>query len=247
LLGQEVLGLYFVAMQLASLPVKKISSVVNQVAFPAFAQTQHDSRLVAQYILKSLRLLYFVAVPILWGISSIAKEIVDVILGANWQAAVVPLQLLPIIMPLTMISPFLNTAFQGIGKPGIVFKNVLTASAILPPAFLIGANWDLLGLSLAWILGFPVVLAINLRRMLPLVGLRWGQVLGAAAPASVGGCAMYAAVMLTRHVAQPMEAPIRMVVLIVVGALTYSSVIWVVNREGFRELADLLGRSRKRV
>ena len=191
LLGQELLGFYSVAMHVASLPVQKLSSIINQVAYPAFAQTRHNPTLVSQYILKSLRLLCFVAVPVLWGISSIASEIVDVILGPKWHSAEIPLQLLPLVMPLSMISTFLNTAFQGTGHGGIVLKNVLTASVILPCVFLIGAHWGLLGLSLAWVFGFPVVLAINLRRMLSLIGLRWRQVLGAVTPAALSGCGMY--------------------------------------------------------
>jgi teichuronic acid exporter len=239
MLGHELLGLYSVAMHLASLPVNKLAPVLNQVAFPAFARTQHDSML-SHHILKSLRLLCFFAVPVLWGISSIAPEIVNVILGPKWQPALVPLQLLPLIMPLSLMSVFLNAAFQGIGQGGVVFRNVLTASVILPPAFLIGANWGLLGLSLAWLVGFPIVLTMNLWRMLPLVGLRLSEVLGTAAPATLSGCGMYISVMLTRHSAAPIEASIRMSLLIVVGAATYWGLSWVINRDGVRELTGFL-------
>lgn len=240
LLGHELLGSYSVAMHLASLPVQKLSSILNQVAFPAFAQSQHDKTLVSRYLLKSLRLLCFIAIPILWGISSIAPEIVDVILGPKWHTALVPLQLLPLVMPLTMISPFLNTAFQGTGHGAIVFRNVLTASLLLPCAFLIGVNWGLLGLSLAWVCGFPIVLAINLRRMLPLLGLRWSDVLANTLPAALTGCGMYGAVVLARYVAESIDAFPRMIVLILVGGVTYSLFALCVNRESTRELVQLL-------
>jgi len=42
LLGKEALGVYSVAMHLASLPIQRIAGIVNQIAFPAFARLQGD-------------------------------------------------------------------------------------------------------------------------------------------------------------------------------------------------------------
>ena len=174
--GKDLLGFYSIALHLASLPVQKISSIVNQIAFPAFAEAQHDARAVTWHMLKGIRLLSFLSFPVLWGISSIAPEIVAVLLGSKWESAIVPLQVLPLVMPVTILSPFLNTAFQGIGKSYIVLRNAMTACVILPAAFWIGAHWGLLGMSLAWLIGFPLVFYLNLRRMLPLVGLKVSSV-----------------------------------------------------------------------
>jgi len=243
LLGRELLGLYSVAMHLASLPVQKLSSIINQVAFPAFAQSQHDLALTSQYILKSLRIMCFFAVPMLWGISSITPEIIDVVLGPKWHGLLIPLQLLPLVMPLTIISPFMNTALQGIGHASVVFWNVLTATLVLPAAFLIGANWGLLGLSLAWIFGFPVVLALNLRRMLPYLGLRLREVLVSAAPSVVAGCGMYVSVALFRYFAAGTAAPLRLSLLMIVGAAGYVGMSWLVNRNGVKEIVQLLRHS----
>ena len=197
--GKDLLGFYSISLHLASLPVQKISSVVNQIAFPAFAEAQHDTAAVPWHMLKGIRLLSFLSFPVLWGISSIAPEIVDVLLGPKWEAAKVPLQLLPLVMPITILSPFLNTAFQGIGKTGVVLWNATTACVILPAAYWIGAHWGLLGMSLAWLIGFPFVFYLNLRRMLPIVGLKLSQVLGAAAWPAAAAVVMYACVMLTRY------------------------------------------------
>lgn len=239
LLGHHLLGIYSVAMHLASLPVHKLAPVLNQVAFPAFARAQHESA-VPQHILRALRFLFLFAVPVFWGISSIAPEIVGVILGPTWQAALTPLQVLSLVMPLSVMSLFLNSAFQGIGHGGVAFKNVLTAALIMPAAFVIGASGGLTGLTLAWVAGLPIVLFVNLRRMMPLIGLRLVEVAGTAAPALLSGGAMYGAVLLTRQAAAPLEAPVRMALLILVGAATYCGSSWICNRRGVMELAGFL-------
>jgi O-antigen/teichoic acid export membrane protein len=247
LLGKELLGFYSVSMHLASLPVQKLSGVINQVAFPAFARSQDNPGAVSQYLLKALRVLGFVAFPVLWGISSIAPEIVAVLLGSKWEAAVMPLQVLPLVMPLSMVSPFLNTAFQGIGRGGVVFMNVLTACLVMPMAFWVGASWGLLGLCIAWVVGFPLVLIANLWRMLPLVALRLRDVLAAFAPAVLTSAGMYAAVSIARYLtADALGAPLRMALLIGVGVASYAALVWTANRTAVDEIAELFGLERLR-
>jgi O-antigen/teichoic acid export membrane protein len=245
LLGKESLGFYSVAIHLASLPVQKISAVINQVALPAFARSQHDPGLVAQYLLKAVRLLSFVSFPVLWGISSIAPEFAAVVLGPKWDPAVLPLQLVPLIMPLYFINLFLNTAFQGIGWSGVACRNALSACLIMPAAFWTGAHWGLLGLSLAWVIGLPTVMADNLRRMLPLLGLKFEQVLSAAAPAVLASVGMYASVAIARQFAgSTLGAPLLMALLIGVGVASYAVLARLVNRRGVDEIAELLGLER---
>jgi hypothetical protein len=48
-------------------------------------------------------------------------EIVGVLLGVKWESAIVPLQLLPLVMPVTILSPFQH-GLQGIGKTHVVLR-----------------------------------------------------------------------------------------------------------------------------
>lgn len=245
LLGKELLGFYSVAMHLASLPVQKISSVINQVAFPAFAQMQHSPEDVRMHLLKATRMLSFLSFPVLWGISSIAPEIVSVLLGAKWEPAVLTLQLLPMVMPLTMLSPFFSSAFQGIGRGGVVLMNVATACVVMPAAFLVGAQWGLFGLCMAWIVGFPLVFLANLQRMLPQVGLKVSQVLGTLALPALAAAGMYACVGMVRHLAySSLSAPILMATLIASGAAGYTAISLAINRRGIREILEMFRRGR---
>jgi teichuronic acid exporter len=243
LLGKELLGFYSVAMHLASLPVQKISSVFNQVALSAFAHAQHQPETVPLHMLKGIRMLSLLSFPVLWGISSIAPEFVMVFLGSKWMPAVESMRLLPLVMPLTMLSPFLNTAFQGIGRGGVVFMNTLTASVILPGAFWVGSNWGLFGLCVAWLIGFPLVFLVNLHRMLPLVGLKLSAVLAAIALPALASAGMYACVSLARQVwVATVAPPVLMVILITVGATGFAIITLAINRKGIREAMDLFQR-----
>jgi hypothetical protein len=158
-----------------------------------------------------------------------------------------PLQMLPLVMPITMLSPFLNTAFQGIGRGGVVFMNVLTACLVMPAAFWVGTHWGLFGLCVAWVLGFPLVFIVNLWRMLPLVALRLRDVWSALAPAALTSAGMYVAVSVARYLAADgLGAPFLMALLIAVGAASYAALVWAASRSAVDEIAELFGLERLR-
>jgi len=115
----------------------------------------------------------------------------------------------------------------------------------MPTAFWAGAQYGLTGLALAWLIAFPVVFVLNLRRMLPLLNLRVIHVMRAVAPAALAGVCMYGAVTFARGFATAhVQGPLLMVMLIAIGAATYLSLVWLTNRNVVREIADLLGIAR---
>lgn len=242
LLGKEALGFYSVSMHLASLPIQKLSGVVNQVGLPAFARTQTDDALAAAYLLKALHVAALAAFPVLWGISAIAPEIVAVLLGDKWTKATVPLQILPLVMPLTMASVIFSTALQGVGRGGIVVRNLITACIVMPAAFWVGAHWDVAGLCLAWVLAYPVVLGLNFNRMLPVIGLTWRDMLRVLAPVVLATASMYGAVGAVRSlVGEALGASGLLPLLIGVGMGTYGLVLWTGHRKSVEEFAGVFG------
>lgn len=243
LLGKEALGFYSVAMHLASLPVQKISGILNQVAFPAFSQIKDDPNLVATHVLKAVRILSFFAFPVLWGVSSVAPELVRLLLGANWEPAIFPLQVLPAIMPLRMISNFLPSAVDSVGRPDISMKNLVVASIVLPIAFFIGSHWGVQGLCLAWLIGFPLVFLGNLVRVLPAINLRLYQLIAAMAPPAFVSAIMFGAVAWARQVfSSEANNATRFGILVLVGVVVYGVGAIVTNRRGCYEVLRVLKR-----
>lgn len=240
-LGKETLGFYSVAMHLASLPTQRVLGIINQVAFPAFSRMQDNVRKVSENVLLGIRILSFFAFPLMWGISSIAHEIVEVILGAKWTPSAIPLQVLGLIMPLRMIANFVPAAIQGMGRSDIMLRNAIWASVILPLGFLIGVNWGLLGISLAWLVVSPLMFLQNMWTILPVLGLRMSQLAKAMMPAAGAGFIMYGAVTSMRYLlADGQGGVLRLGVLIAVGALVYCAASFGINRKGTYEVLEML-------
>ena len=81
------LGRYTVARNFASMPLNKIAPIINSIAFPAFAMVQGQPAEARYYALKAMRLMATVSVPVFFGISAIAPEIVDIVFGEKWRGA----------------------------------------------------------------------------------------------------------------------------------------------------------------
>jgi len=243
-LGNDLLGLYSVAMHLASMPVQRVSSILNQVTFPVIARFQDDRAGVANFVRRAVRGLSLIAFPVLWGISCTAGEIVEVVLGPHWHDAIIPLQVLSLMMPVKMIVNFLPAATDALGRPDLGFQNVLLATLVMPLAFVVGARWGINGIAFAWLVAYPPVLLFNTRRMLSIMGLRVGELMKEVLPAVGCATAMYAAVRFAAVVLSPsIDRRIALVALIATGALTYGALTLLSNREGYRDLTGLLRKS----
>jgi len=241
LLGNQLLGLYAVARQLAWLPMEKLTVLVAQVALPAFARVQGDRERVANYLRMSVRTVSFVVFPVCFGLSAIAPELVTVFLGEHWQASILPLQLLGLVIPLRIISNMTNPAIQALARADTVFVNLLVSAILMPVAFLVGCRWGVVGLAAAWLIGFPLVFVIRLPWSLEAFGMRASDFLGAMVrPALTSGC-MYAAVFVARSLS-PFEggSASELVLLVTVGAAAYAALVSAANREGYREVFALV-------
>ena len=243
LLGNETLGLYSVAMQVASMPVQRISAILNQITFPVVARYQNDRAGIADFVVRAARSLSLVAFPVLWGISCTASDLVEVVLGERWHDAAVPLQLLALMMPVKLVVNFLPAATDALGRPDLGFQNVLVAALIMPIAFIVGSHWGIIGVTCAWVIAYPPVLFFNMRRMLKVVGLQVRELLQVIAPALLCAGAMYVAVRATAAALAESSPVPRLACMITVGVVVYVVSTLMLNPRGYRDAMSVFRRS----
>ncbi len=223
LLGKDALGLYTVALQLASLPVNKAMSIVNQVAFSAISRLQDQQAQMQAGLTQALRWLAYLATPVVYGLACVAPDFVPLVLGPQWTDAVLPLHLVALVMPLRMIGALFSTAVNALGRADIGFKNTLTGAAILPLCFWVGVQWGAPGLAGAWVVGVPTVLLINFRQTSRVIGLTARQVVQAVAvPFACAGVMAMVLLVARGFITQQQPTWTGLVAQIVIGALVYT-------------------------
>jgi O-antigen/teichoic acid export membrane protein len=212
LLGKDQLGVYSVAMHLASL------------------------------ILKAVRIMSFVTFPLFLGMSSVAPELVAVLLGDTWIMAGDVMAILCLIMPLRMLANIFPPLLQGIGRPDASVINLLFAVVVMPIAFFVGTRWGVIGVSIAWAVAYPVVFAVMLARSVPLIGVSIKQPVMAAAMPALVSIVMYIAVISSKSMMNVDTDMMRLVSSITIGASVYATLSRFVCRREFSEVLELVRR-----
>lgn len=239
LLGRYDLGLYSVSINLASMPASRMASILNQVAFPAMSKAKRDGGNVSSYILKSMRGISLIVFPVMWGMSSVTPEIVNGLLGENWAAATTVFSLLCLIMPLRVLGPIFHAGLQSVGRADVSFKNTCITAVIMCTSFVVGCQFGLIGLALAWVIFSPITFFANVSRACPHLDLSLGRVVASIYKPALVSALMYGAVAATRQSLTLPPLP-QLAALIAVGGVVYLTGSLVFNKEGITEALRLL-------
>lgn len=234
-LDKESVGAYSVAMNLATLPLSKAMGVLNHVAYPAVAELRRSEIDVRPHLIGGLRVCAAAIFPLLWGLAAISQWLLPAVLGPHWEAAVLPMQIVCFALPLRMVSVLMSTAVQGLGHPGTDLANTLTGVVIMPACFLVGVHFGVAGLAAAWLVGLPAVIYLNLRRARSILLLGGVDVLKALAKPMACSAAMSASVFGAGSVMGAFSDKFPgIMVLVVVGSVTYLSLVAIFDRDALR-------------
>jgi teichuronic acid exporter len=223
LLGSVPLGAYSVAGRVAKQPTRALLGPLQRVASPTFARIQHDAAQVREYYLGSVEAVVFVFVPLIWGIGVVADDLVTVVMGARWAAAIPVLQVLCILLPLRAPMRIMGATLDGLGRPDVSLRQALTTAICVPIGVVAGAPFGILGATWGWTAAMAVSLAINLRRALPVVDVRFPAVVGAVAPILGVGAVMVGTVLGAKaSVLAGLDPLLRLPVSVALGAAAYA-------------------------
>ena len=240
-LGQYALGLYAVALNLASIPAEKVLPLVNQISFSSYARIQDDRERIRRNLLRTTRLIAFSGFPIFWGMAAVAQEAIPIILGAKWASAVLPFQLLCIVLPLKALGPVLASTLNAIGEARISLTNTVFAGVVMVVAFLIGVQEGIMGVCLAWIVAFPVVFLVTTVRSVRVLGIAVRRYLSEITFPFFASATMIGVVFLARTIITP--SPLYSLMLFMaIGMLCYLTMTLLFRKNEFMEMKALLHR-----
>ncbi len=235
--GEELLGYYAVANDLASLPLHRFAGIVNSIALPAFAHVQSDVAKARAYLLKAIRIISLLAFPLLLGVSSIAAELTALLLGPRWQRVAGLLQVLATVVPLRILLNIFQPLLWALGQPARSASTFLIGALAMPVAFLTGAYWGPVGLSVSWVVAYPFVFLLSVAHTRSLTGVRVADVLRTTAHPALASLLMYGAVLAARPhvVGMPGSRVLSLAGLVVVGVGTYGGGMWLLDRDAVQE------------
>jgi O-antigen/teichoic acid export membrane protein len=225
-LGVDLLGLYTVALTIASIPLDKALPAVTQVSFAAFSRIQSDLDRVIRNLLQAVRVVSLFAFPVFIGVAAVAADLVPLVIGDRWVDVVKPLQLISVVLPLKAVAVLVPPALFAIGRPGMNLTNMLISLAIMTVAFMIGVGSGVVGLATAWVIAYPVVFLITNFRALRVLGVPLKELIASIAiPAGAAALMGGAVHMLKVTLLVSLFGPLRLVLLALFGAALYAALL----------------------
>jgi O-antigen/teichoic acid export membrane protein len=198
-LGDSVLGVYRMALNLAAAPAFKVSQLLMGTAAPLFAKVQADLPLMRRYYLIMVEILMLTLLPLMLGLTMVAPEAIPAVLGRQWLNAIVPLQWLAVFMTLRILGILHEQVLISQGLSGFSMRLSMLSLVILPAAFWAAATWfGSSGVAAAWIFLAPVTILPLIIRVLVAIRLPVMDLLRAMLPAAAGCVPMVAALFFLR-------------------------------------------------
>jgi PST family polysaccharide transporter len=243
-LGTVALGAYSIGWYVASVPVERVSALLARVAPSIFAATQDRPQATGRYLLGLTEGLAFITFPASIGLALVADEFVRVLLGPQWEAAIVPLRLLTLYAGLRSIMTLPPQLLTMTGHARLTMWYSIVAALILPLLFLAGTTWGTTGVAVAWIVGYPLVaLPTFLRQALRVVGLPARAYLRALWPALSATLIMAAAVLAVRATTAT-TGVVSLALHVGTGAVTYAGAILLLHRDRVGRFRELIRMAR---
>ena len=138
MVGEAALGAYTIAATFASLPVEKITPLYARVLESVIAHVQSDRAAVARYFLNITEGVAMLGFPLGVGLALVADQFVMALLGAHWEAAILPMQLLALGAVTRALDPPLAQVLVATGHARENARSMMIAAAVLPDRVLCG-------------------------------------------------------------------------------------------------------------
>jgi O-antigen/teichoic acid export membrane protein len=240
-LGEGPLGQYSIAWNLASVPVDKITSLVNRVTPSFFAAVKSDPAELRRYLLVITETLALATFPLAFGLALVAEPFVLTLLKEEWAGSITPLRILAVYASLSSVTALYTPMLAAAGEQAFTMRNNLLAALILPVAFVIGSRWGITGIAAAWVLVHPPFIYAQYRKVKAHTNLASRQIWQALVPALTGSAGLTAAVLGTWAILPDSVGTWRLLlILVAAGAVGYGLPLLVWHRHRIARLLRVM-------
>jgi PST family polysaccharide transporter len=247
-LGTQALGAYNVAWTQANIPVDRVNAVVGEVTPSILAAAQGDKKALQRYVRIITEGIAFLSFPATIGMALVADHFVLVVFGERWSATINPLRILALVGALRSITPILSQVLVATEQAKKNMQFSIATAIIIPILLVIGSQWGLTGVAMAWMIGHPLsMIPVLLPSALKAVGMRHRDYAATLLPAALASVAM-AVVVLGVRVMLPDEWPLqlRFAIEVILGGLIYGLGVFSTYRTRLKTLISLFRSARRK-
>lgn len=153
------LGYYDKSYHLMQLPLQNITFVVEPVLHPILSTLQDNKHELGEKNRKLAVIISYISFPVGLILYFCGGEIIKIIYGGQWDAAIPVFKILALSLPLQMILSTSGAIYQAAGKTNYLFYNGIMNTTVTVSGFLIAAYYGGTIEAMAW--AWNITLIIN--------------------------------------------------------------------------------------
>lgn len=245
-LGPGPLGIYTLAYNLMIFPLVQVSGTVAQPLYSSMSRVQDDEGRMRKGYLKAVYYVASVAFPLMAVLFVISPELVSVVYGQQWSAAIPLIKVFCVAGAIRSVGTFSGTIFRATARPQLEFRWALVVIGIFFPMLLITTQKGIvvvaLGVTLAYLTLTPIVVLIANR----LIHLPWTTYVSNLWYPALSSLVVMLCTWLARSgaAALKLNAIVVLAISLVTAGSVYLGTMWLLNRRLLLETMHLVLRSR---
>jgi O-antigen/teichoic acid export membrane protein len=159
------LAYYNKGRQIPVLLTSNLSSTIMTVMFPALANRSDDLVQVKQMAKRSIRVLSYILVPCMFGLSAVMEPMILLLYTEKWAQTIPFGQLLAVGLCIDIVGSLPLQTLKAIGRSDVVLKLEVWKKPVYVLMLLIGIQFDVYTLAVLMVLYDVYSVAINMLQM----------------------------------------------------------------------------------
>lgn len=245
-LGAAASGLFAVSSRVMRHVLGLTGMTVNRVTLPAFSELQTDRQRLVRAYYATQRYSAMASFPAFAGLIAVAPEALVLLLGERWAEAALVVQIMALGQLLGNLAVQNTNVMIAVGRPNLVFRLQVARAIFSVVGVVIALRWGILGVAIALALRPIIFMPLGWYLVSRLIDLRFADWLRAIRAPLLAMLAMSAVLLgLRLSLAGEVSPNLLLAILIVVGALTYVLMLWLIEPATARDIRSTLGSLRR--
>ena len=245
-LGPIPLGYYAVAAALPATPQRGVCLDDRLRRVPSVLPSAGSTDRRERALLAVGRMTSLFAFPAFAGLAVLAPDLIEAVLGPQWQPSVVLTQLLALHGLRYSITYFISIVVVSTGNAGLELRLTILGFSIKAVALVIGLQWGVVGVTWAVVATTYVTLPISLWSLRRTTGVTARRYLQQVTRPAAAALVMVSVVLGMRVVLDGLDAGVTLAVCFVVAVTSYLGTLAVIGPDLLAEVRTLLGDVRRK-
>jgi teichuronic acid exporter len=234
-------GLYGVAIQLATMLMIKSVPLFNVVAFPAFARMNAETGNRNDYLITTLGFASALIFPVFLGVAMVGEELIGLVLGSNWVQISGLFAIIVVSVPFRILAYVISPAMLAAGGARVNMTNAFITLVVLTIAIFALLPTGLTGVAVGWSIASVCIFVLTILRGGRLLELSLKAILSTMLPAIITSLLMCASIYAVATLFPNISGALALYK-IPFGALVYVLLYWSLFRGRSEELIRVFMR-----